>query len=182
MKTPFSIVVAVDENFGIGRDNNLPWNLPGDMKHFKEVTTKVSDPSRQNAVIMGRKTWDSNPQKFRPLPGRINCVLNRDTNFELPAGVLKASDFESALALFDAPALRDKAGDVFVIGGAEIFRLAIAHPSCQRLFITHIQKSFQCDRFFPSVPAGFKEADRSQVFHDGAGIGYFFSIYSNFSS
>jgi dihydrofolate reductase len=174
MKTPFSIVVAVDENFGIGRDNNLPWNLPGDMKHFKEVTTKASDPSRQNAVIMGRKTWESIPQKFRPLPGRINCVLTRDANMALPQGVVKSSDFEAALEL-----LSGTAADVFVIGGAEIFRMAIAHPSCQRLFITHIQKSFECDRFFPPLPVTFRETARSEVL-DGDGIPYFFSTYAAF--
>ena len=172
MKIPFSIVVAVDQKFGIGQNGVLPWHLPGDMKYFKEVTVKDSSRSRQNVVIMGRKTWESIPDKFRPLPGRVNIVLTRDKNSVLPAGIFKVSDFEESLDF----AVDIKAGQVFVIGGAEIFKIAIEHPCCQKLFITHIQKSFQCDRFFPPLPPGFKEISRSGILQDGE-IEYFFSVY-----
>src|SRR5689334_4792565 len=96
MNQVFSIIVAVDEQFGIGRNKLLPWNIPGDMKHFKEITTRSSE-GKQNFVIMGRKTWDSIPEKFRPLPGRVNCVLSRDLQMVLPAGVLRKTGLQEAL-------------------------------------------------------------------------------------
>ncbi len=180
MKTPFSIVVAVDANFGIGRDNNLPWNLPGDMKHFKEVTTQNNSEGRLvNAVIMGRKTWESIPEKFRPLPKRLNIVLSRGPQMSLPPEVVQACTLEEALASLESNGRVDK---VFVIGGGEVFKTAISHPSCEKLFITHIQQSFECDRFFPSLPAAFRETDRSAVLQEGVGPRYVFSIYTKIPS
>ena len=73
----FQLVVAATRKLGIGKAGSMPWKLPGDMAYFKEITSKTADPGKQNAVIMGRKTWESIPPKFRPLPGRINVVLTR---------------------------------------------------------------------------------------------------------
>jgi dihydrofolate reductase/thymidylate synthase len=175
MKIPFSIVVAVDQNLGIGRNNALPWNLPGDLKHFKEVTTHAMS-ERPNLVIMGRKTWDSIPERFRPLPGRINCILTRDEHSLFPPGVWKAADFNQALNLVEGP-LKNQTGDIFVIGGGEIFHAALSHPSCEKLHLTHIKASFDCDRFFPPLPSSFKETSRSEVIKEG-NISYFFSTYA----
>ncbi|HEY9713021.1 MAG TPA: dihydrofolate reductase, partial [Chroococcales cyanobacterium] len=86
-KHKLDLVVAVDLNRGIGRANGLPWRLPKDMKRFRNLTTASTDPHLQNAVIMGRKTWDSIPEKFRPLEGRINIVLTRSRDLQLPEGV-----------------------------------------------------------------------------------------------
>ena len=74
----FQLVVAATRKLGIGKHGSMPWKLPGDMAYFKELTSKTADSSKQNAVIMGRKTWESIPLKFRPLPGRINVVLTRN--------------------------------------------------------------------------------------------------------
>ena len=73
----FQLVVAATRKLGIGKAGSMPWKLPGDMAYFKEITSKTADSGKQNAVIMGRKTWESIPPKFRPLPGRINVVLTR---------------------------------------------------------------------------------------------------------
>ena len=78
MRRTFSLVVAACKNNGIGKDGKLPWSLPGDMAHFKRVTSHTIDDSKQNAVIMGRKTWNSIPEKFRPLPKRLNVILSRE--------------------------------------------------------------------------------------------------------
>nr|AIA15894.1 Dihydrofolate reductase [uncultured bacterium] len=172
MKTPFSIVVAVDANFGIGRGGLLPWHLPGDMKHFKEVTLEGSSEAHRNVVIMGRKTWDSIPDKFRPLPGRRNIVLTRDITPTFPSGVERAFDFEDALL----KAAQSVPSKIFVIGGGEIFKIAIGHPSCQRLFLTHIETTFDCDRFFPSLPSSFKPIFKSPLLQDGK-TKYFFCTY-----
>lgn len=79
----FDLVVACDLNRGIGKENGLPWRLPGDMKQFRELTSSVRDSSKRNAVLMGRKTWESIPTKFRPLPHRVNVVLSRDAGYRV---------------------------------------------------------------------------------------------------
>jgi len=76
-RAPVCLVVAASERLGIGQDNQLPWRLPGDMAAFKRITSTASRPEAPNAVVMGRKTWESIPPKFRPLAGRTNVVLTR---------------------------------------------------------------------------------------------------------
>lgn len=137
----FNIIVAVDQKRGIGIKNDLPWRLKADMKWFKE-TTVSTDRTKPNAVIMGRKTWDSIPDKFRPLVDRINIVITRSpSNCAAP---YCASNLDEALAL-----AYDLADKVFVIGGASIYKLAFHHRDLDELFITEIDKDFNCDTFFP---------------------------------
>jgi dihydrofolate reductase/thymidylate synthase len=175
MNTPFSIIVAVDQEFGIGKEGVLPWDLPGEIKHFREVTIAPYN-SHENVVIMGRKTWDSIPHKFRPLPKRINLVLTRHSDYEFPSGVLNASGLDEALMLLKSNPYKDRFGKVFVIGGSELFQSAINHPECRDLYLTHIDASFSCDRFFPSLPSSFKEVFRSTPIVE-KGLSYFFSTY-----
>ena len=175
MNTSFAIIVAVDKDLGIGRNGLLPWGLPGEISHFKEVTTApVND--YENVVIMGRKTWDSIPQKFRPLSKRINVILTRDLNNHFPKEVLKAVSLDGALELLRSSVYKNAFGKIFVIGGAELFKLAIDHPECHEIFLTHINASFDCDRFFPSLPDTFKEASRSVPILEN-GIEYSFAVY-----
>src|SRR3989338_11120601 len=98
---PFNIIVAVDAKNGIGKKGGLPWSLPADLKHFKKITFNTTDESKMNAVVMGRKTWDSIPAKFRPLPGRLNVVLTRDPQLPFPAPVLRATGLPQALGLLE---------------------------------------------------------------------------------
>ena len=77
IRAPVCAVVAASEQLGIGSGGQLPWRLPGDMAAFKRITTTTMTPGRENAVVMGRKTWESIPARFRPLPGRVNIVLSR---------------------------------------------------------------------------------------------------------
>jgi dihydrofolate reductase len=128
-----SILVAVAENAVIGRDGDLPWRLPADLRFFKRVTMG-------HHLIMGRKTWAS---IGRPLPGRTMVVLTRDPGLELP-GVRVAHALPEALALARA------AGDseAFVIGGAEVFALAL--PLADRLYLTRVHADVQGDVCFPA--------------------------------
>jgi dihydrofolate reductase len=170
---PFACVVAMDEERGIGKNGTLAWRLPADLKHFKAVTSK-GDPRKQNAVIMGRKTWDSLPEKFRPLPGRLNIVLSRQKDLKLPEGVVLLSDFEEALTYAEKQSNVDQ---VFLIGGAQLFTQTINHPACQTLYITEVMGKFGCDVFFPPIPHRFKLATNNPVLNEG-GISYRFDDYS----
>lgn len=128
-----TLIVATDRAGGIGIGNALPWKLPQDLAHFKRTTSG-------HPIVMGRKTFES---IGRPLPNRRNIVITRNRNWQ-PDGIETADSLESALALA-APA------DVFVIGGAEIYRLAL--PLAHRLIVTEIDRVYQCDVFFPPIEA-----------------------------
>ena len=121
---PFNVIVAATESRGIGKAGGLPWTgLKKDMAYFKRVTT-ASKEGKRNAVIMGRKTWESIPAKFRPLSERINVIVTRQNQFAEEAGlsddVLTADSFESALEQLNTPEIAKEVGQIFVIGGASV--------------------------------------------------------------
>jgi len=131
-----SLIAALASNRTIGKDNELLWHLPEDMRHFRETT-------RGKPVIMGRKTWESLPESFRPLPGRHNIVVSRDPAYQASGATLASS-------LADAVAQAADADEVFVIGGAQLYRQAL--PLASRLYLTEIEQDFDGDVFFPEVP------------------------------
>ena len=124
------------ENRVIGRDNSLPWRLPGDMRHFMRVT--MGKP-----VLMGRKTFESMKS---PLPGRTNIVLTRDSGWRRD-GVKVVHDLESGLELAQAQCRIDGQDEVMIIGGADIYRLAL--PRATRLYVTFVHAAPQGDVYFP---------------------------------
>ena len=127
-----SLIVAVDENNGIGKDNQLPWHLPADLKHFKSLTTG-------HPIIMGRKTFES---IGKALPNRHNIVISRQTGY-LAEGASVVSSLDEAFALC---VVNEEA---FVIGGAEIFKYAL--PLANFLYLTLIHHQFNADTFFPEI-------------------------------
>lgn len=145
-----SAIVAMDEGRVIGRDGALPWHLPEDLAHFKKLTTG-------HVVIMGRKTWDSLPPKFRPLPNRTNIVVSRSANeLALPAGVLAASSLADAVEVAQRVAEREQR--IWVIGGAQIY--ASAMPICEELHVTVVRGTHSGDARFPEFESGFEEISR----------------------
>jgi len=126
----------MDLDRGIGRDNDLMWNLPADMKFFKESTL-------DQVVIMGRKNYDSIPERFRPLPKRQNVVLTRNKSFEAE-GCLVFHDLESSLEHF-----QNDDRDVYIIGGGQIYKEALEQNVVQEMYITHVNKRYGADTFFP---------------------------------
>jgi len=169
----FSIIVAMDEENGIGKQGDLAWRLSADLKHFKEVTMAVTKPGHQNAVIMGRKTWDSLPVKFRPLPGRLNVVLSSNSDLQLPSEVLVFSSIDEALMKLSSLSLIDK---IYVMGGAQIYAQSIHHPACQGLYVTHVNGDFDCDVFFPEIPEAFSKIEESPLMQEAA-ISFQFTQY-----
>ena len=133
-----SIVVAMGENRVIGRDGGLPWHIPGDLKLFKKIT--MGKP-----IIMGRKTWES---LGRPLPGRPHVVITRDTNYKA-AGAYVVHDIDKALSVAQELAVALEEEEIMIIGGAEIYRLAMA--KVDRLYLTEVALSPDGDAFFPDL-------------------------------
>ena len=127
-----TIVVAISENNAIGKDNQLLWHLPADLKHFKNITSG-------HTIIMGRKTYDS---IGKPLPNRRNIVITRQIGLQLE-GIEFVNSLDEALKL----CIDDK--EVFVIGGAEIYRQAIS--LCDKIELTRVHQEFDADAFFPEL-------------------------------
>lgn len=165
----FTIIAAIDQNRGIGKDNDLSWHLSADLKHFAATT-------KGGTVIMGRNTWESIPEKYKPFKERLNIVLTRGKPWVLglPDGVLYASDLDTALGLSYT---EDPDKEIFVIGGGMVYELAIEHQNCKRILLTELEQTFECDRFFPEIPEHFKKTDESELMEE-KGIEFKFVSYS----
>lgn len=158
------LIYARAANGVIGNNNTLPWHLPEDLAHFKRTTMGCP-------VVMGRKTWDSLPPKFRPLPGRLNIVVTRQPNWS-ESGAQPAPNMLSALQLCE------QFTDVWVIGGAQLY--ALAAPLASTAVVTEIERDFEGDAFAPTLDSGWKESAREQ--HIAAsGLPFSFVTYSRTS-
>ena len=159
-----SLIAAVAKNRAIGKDNKLLWHLPEDMRHFRETT-------RGKAVIMGRKTWESLPDSFRPLPGRHNIVVSRNPAYQAPGATLAASLEEALLK-------ECKDEETFVIGGEELYRQAM--PVAQKLYLTEINQDFDGDAYFPEVlTREWKEISRNEQ-QGASGLEFSFVTYQRY--
>lgn len=152
-KKSFSIVAAMDEDNGIGKGDTLPWNIPSELAYFKFLTSS-SPNGKRNAVIMGRKTWESIPLKYRPLKDRFNVVLTRHTDsLTETEGAVSFSSLNVAL---DFLFRNENVNNIFVIGGGELYREAVFHPACSTIFLTTVKGNFNCDVFFPELAPTWK--------------------------
>lgn len=156
----FDIVVAADLDWGIGKDGALPWpRLKGDLAHFKRLTSAASEGQR-NAIVMGRRTWESAEVAGRPLPRRLNIVISRSTLI-LPEGVVGAGSLDEALAA------AAEVESTFVVGGAQIIQDALEHPDLRYVYLTRVEGRFGCDTVIADLDArGF-----TPTAWDGAGAG-----------
>lgn len=143
-----SLIVAVSENNVIGKDNDLIWSLPDDMKFFKKTT-------KGHFVIMGRKNYESIPERFRPLPNRTNVIITRQTNFRAK-DCLVVNDIHQALEL----AKKAQEQEAFIIGGGQIYQLALQMDLVDRIYLTRIHDEFEGDTFFPELSEQWKEVHR----------------------
>ena len=156
-----SLIAAVARNGAIGKDNALLWRLPEDLKFFKRTTLGCP-------VIMGRKTWDSLPPKFRPLPGRLNIVITRDASFAAE-GAAVAHSLEAARDLCTT------ASDAWVIGGAQIYAQAL--PLARKVVVTEIARDFEGDAFAPTLGPEWREASR-EAHVAASGLPFAFVTYT----
>ncbi|PIO75005.1 dihydrofolate reductase [Teladorsagia circumcincta] len=146
-----SLIVAVDSKYGIGKNNALPWMLRKDMKFFVENTTKTTDPAKVNAVIMGRKCWESIPKKFRPLKDRLNVVITRTLPEYRDDNLIISQNFDEIVNELISGTLSEKVEKVWNIGGGEIYRMALEKDYVKELLVTKIQKDFDADIFLTGV-------------------------------
>ncbi|CAL1529447.1 unnamed protein product [Lymnaea stagnalis] len=144
--TKLNLVVAACNNMGIGIEGRLPWRLKQDMAFFKKITSTTQNAEKKNMVVMGKRTWLSIPQNFRPLPGRVNVVLSSQLT-EVPEGVHIARNLNQALSLADTLAVQH----VFIIGGASVYKEAMEAPNPCRIYLTRIYHDFVCDTFLPDI-------------------------------
>ena len=151
-----NLIYARARNGVIGANNSLPWHLPQDLAHFKRQTAGAP-------VIMGRKTWDSLPARFKPLPGRTNIVVTRQSEWH-GDGALGADNLEWALAL--CASQQPRPADVWVIGGAQLFTAAL--PLADRAVVTELDQDFDGDVLAPPLDVQWQETEREeQVAPDG---------------
>ncbi|KAK8790577.1 thymidylate synthase [Blastocystis sp. subtype 4] len=173
----FSIVAAMNTLRGIGKQGALPWRLSGDMKFFKNLTSETHDSMKQNAVIMGRKTYQSFPERFRPLINRVNIIVSKDPELrqklQLPDHVYICKSIDEALIYTQG---NPNIESVFVIGGGQIYSQAISLPECQKLYLTMIEDSTECDTFFPEIPLEFTKIKESEPIEE-KGTVYRFTEY-----
>ncbi len=164
------VIAAVDKNFGIGKNKDLPWDFKKDLKHFYKITTKTEDPNKQNMLIMGSTTWESIPEEFRPFRKRKNAVLAWESSYKAEGASIYTS-IDEAL---------DSAGDdvenIFFIGGGMVYKQAIEHPKLTGVYLTHIDKEYDCDTFFPQIPKALSKV--SKIGEDKEdGVKFEFKLY-----
>lgn len=178
----YNLIAAASQNRGIGKNNDLPWKLKKEMEYFNRMTTVTTSDSKKNVVIMGRKTWESFPPKYRPLPGRINFVMSRSD--------LDLKQYENVFAFKTWDEINEKLTNkefqklyekIWIAGGSNIYKDALNSKFFYRLYLTEINKEYDCDTFFPEfsnvktvsdplVPKGIQEE---------SGVTYEFKVYEN---
>ncbi len=153
MKSPFNMlagvkvyaIVAMAENRVIGNGNKLPWHLPEDLKYFSQLT-------KGHAVLMGRKTYDSLPEKFRPLPQRLNLVLSSNIKVE-HSEVKVFSSIDHLSRSLMTKAVKLPSNVLWVIGGAAVYRELLEY--CDKLYLTRVEGEFSGDVYFPAFESSF---------------------------
>ncbi|CAG5096475.1 Similar to DHFR: Dihydrofolate reductase (Aedes albopictus) [Cotesia congregata] len=203
------IAAACGDNLGIGINGRLPWKLKAEMAFFTNMTTKTENVNKKNVVIMGRKTWEGIPKKFRPLQNRINIILSHQKMqvvimVLIPVDIwpliyfiqqINKSDYENepivcqslqhALDTISKTDLCEIVENIWVIGGHAVYKAAMDHPNCFRIYLTYIKKDFECDTFFPSIPNNFIETSDTNIpsdIQEENGIQFLYKVYEKVSN
>jgi dihydrofolate reductase / thymidylate synthase len=157
------LIVAIDKNNGIGKDNSIPWYIKEELKYFKHITTHTTRILDKNIVIMGRNTWESIPDKYKPLADRINIIITTNQSYTtgnydhtyIQHSLDKALTFIQDLHYINLD-------NIFIIGGERLYKEAINRTDCEKLYVTEVYGKYECDRFFPSITDNYKLATVSK--------------------
>jgi len=174
-KMLYNIIVAYELNRGIGFQNKIPWRIPPDMKRFKEITSKKS----MNCVVMGRKTWDSIPPKFRPLSDRINIILSQSMNNDSElneANTYVCRSFDDFDDLINKLSPLHDLSEIFFIGGEQIYKEATRRYKINKYYLTQVLQKYECDSFLSDIDlSGHKLIESST--HTEKTLPYRFQVY-----
>lgn len=166
----FSLIAAADLNNGIGKNGKIPWKISADMEFFKKTTVG----NGKNAVIMGRTTWESLPEKHRPLKNRLNIILTTKKTYAV-SGAQIAASLEEALKIAE----QNNSEEIFIIGGAKVYAEAVEHKNCSEIWLTRVSKAFDCDTFFTKIDEKrFKKTWESEIQKEND-LQFIFEKYDN---
>jgi len=168
----FNLIVATDLNNGIGKNGVMPWHLKADLQFFKKTTSTTVSNLKKNAVIMGKTTWNSIPEPFRPLSGRVNAVLSTQ-ELSLPEGVQHFFSLDSALNTLSKDSSIET---IFIVGGGKVYAEALQHGAARTLYLTRIHAQFDCDTFFPTYATLFTLENSSEKFTEN-GLSFAFETW-----
>ena len=171
-----SIIVAHDLNRGIGKDNQLVWHCPEDMAYFKALTSNTDDSEKQNIVLMGRKTYESIPERYRPLPNRINMVLTSQKNAFFHDDVITVNSIDQALGEYKSLLNQNRVEQFFCIGGAQLYNSMITHQAVKNLYVTLIHQQHDVDCYFPDYIDQFQISSEGELL-DSKNLKYQFLTY-----
>lgn len=157
----FSLIVACDEEMGIGKDNKIPWFIPGELGWVAKKT-KASSEGKINALIMGKNTWLSLPESKRPLADRVNIVVSSTLTIENDS-VLVFNTFEEAVDYVKKN--KSEIENTFFFGGTSIYKAALAHEYLDELLIAKVPGKHDADVFFPKIPENFKKTTKESFFY-----------------
>nr|XP_006815969.1 PREDICTED: dihydrofolate reductase-like [Saccoglossus kowalevskii] len=159
-----SLVAAACNNMGIGKNGDLPWRLRKEMSFFTKVTSETKEDGKQNAVVMGRKTWFSIPEKYRPLAGRYNVILSKNLK-ECPSGAdMLSESLDDAIKQLSEPPLE-----------------SLESAACYRIYLTRVMADFDCDTFFPEFDTNLfnlvSDPDVPSEIQEEKGIQFKYEVY-----
>lgn len=168
MHHPIYLIAAVDKQMGLGKNGRLAWHLKKELAYFHDLTMKTREAGKRNMVVMGRTTWESIPEKYRPLPGRMNVVLSHHFDYRA-RGAMVVGSLDDAYSLAD-----ETIESIFVIGGGKVFAQAMARPDNEGLYLTVIDQDFNCDTFFPPIPDSLEARMVAKDQENGVTFAYYF--------
>ena len=148
------LIVAYDEMRGIGYKNTIPWFIKGELKWVADKTKLTMDSGKSNALIMGRKTWESLPKERRPLVGRINIVISKETVIREDEDVMTFKSVEDAVEWCNINKMLVESA--FIFGGSSIYKHALENNLVDMVLATEVDGEYKCDTFFPELPNVFK--------------------------
>jgi dihydrofolate reductase len=184
---PIHLIVAITNQGGIGRKGKLPFRIPEDMEYFKNITTVTRDPLKKNCCIMGRKTYESIPPKFRPLPGRFTIVLSRNSADTKSVLGIDGNDVAVCKSLVDAvemaKTMQSCIETIFICGGADVYSQCLGSTvKCSKLYITTVDSDMECDTFFDkdkvSEDNGYSLESETDIMESSTKMKYRFQIYT----
>ncbi|KAG9335191.1 hypothetical protein JZ751_005540 [Albula glossodonta] len=146
---PIRLIAAACSNMGIGKDAQVPWNLPKEFQFFLDTISAVSIPGRKNLLVWGKDTWFSNPEGMLPVPNTIHVVLSQKLSSVPEHAHYLCRDFGSVVKLASTRPLSELIETIWIGGGMAVYREALEHPWCDLVYLTDVMAEFDCDTFFP---------------------------------